>query len=195
MLFRSLLVLASAICLASCLAVRGEPQDVTHRSDDPKCLEGFYPGFEYNVWQFNVPASTFINKTGSFLHAEWYTGPLLESHGKDNTIGATRTFPFDSGTLTERLVGHYRSPTESVIRFSLANGPVPVTNVTFGSYTEEQRVMSICGGTATYFTMTATYCTDKEPVMYDIYERYRRNAVSTVADELGALEFGGTCPK
>ncbi|KAG6822291.1 hypothetical protein H0H92_014409, partial [Tricholoma furcatifolium] len=43
-----------------------------HGTDDPKCPEGTYPGFETNVWQYNVPAAEFINKTGSFFKAEWF---------------------------------------------------------------------------------------------------------------------------
>ncbi|KAG6859448.1 hypothetical protein C0995_008366, partial [Termitomyces sp. Mi166 len=37
-------------------------------SEDPKCMKG-KPGFESNVWQFTVPANTWINKTGSFFNS------------------------------------------------------------------------------------------------------------------------------
>ncbi|KAG6825911.1 hypothetical protein H0H92_001881 [Tricholoma furcatifolium] len=46
------------------------PMTTLAKSDDPKCSEGFYPGFETNAWQFTVPLDAWLSKTGSFLHAE-----------------------------------------------------------------------------------------------------------------------------
>ncbi|KAG6907378.1 hypothetical protein DXG01_009107 [Tephrocybe rancida] len=161
-----------------------QPQTIT---DDPTCPQGTYSGFESNVWQFNVPAREFINKTGSFFHSEWYIGPLNSTHGKDNTIGSTRTAAIGNSSFTEQLVGYYSSPTHSVIRFSLHKGPLVLDGFELVAYTEEFRVMSICGGTATHFSMTATYCTGKVVDAYDFYDKFRRDSVGAVAKELGAL--------
>ncbi|KAG6901821.1 hypothetical protein C0995_007528 [Termitomyces sp. Mi166 len=187
MLFHTLLIASAAILTLGATAR-------SSKGEDPKCPEGTYPGFESNVWQFNAPAAEFINKTGSFLHSEWYIGPLNATHGKDNTIGSTRTAAIGTSTFTEELVGYYRSPTLSVLRFLLANGTLPLDGFTLATYTEEMRVMSICGGTATYFSMTAAYCTDKVVNAYDFYNKFHSDTVGTVAQELNALVFTGTCP-
>ncbi|KAG6874773.1 hypothetical protein C0992_006606 [Termitomyces sp. T32_za158] len=187
MLFRALLI-ASSVLLTLGAAV--SPKKV----EDPQCKKGTYSGFESNVWQFNVPAAEFINKTGSFFHSEWYIGSVIATRGKDNTVGSTRTGAVDNSTFTEELVGHYRTPTQSVLRFSLHNGTLPLDGFSLTMYTEEMRVMSICGGTASYVSMTATYCTDKVVNAYDFYNTFRSGAVSAVAKELNALEFVGTCP-
>ncbi|KAG6885212.1 hypothetical protein C0993_004772 [Termitomyces sp. T159_Od127] len=187
MVFRALLF-ASTVLLA--LGATVNPRKV----EDPQCKKGTHSGFESNVWQFNVPAAEFIDKTGSFFHSEWYIGPVIATHGKDNSVGSTRTGAVGNSTFTEELVGHYRTPTQSVLRFSLHNGTLPLDGLTLATYTEEMRVMSICGGTATYVSMTATYCTDKVVKAYDFYNTFRSDAVSAVAKELHALEFVGTCP-
>ncbi|KAG6839783.1 hypothetical protein C0991_011698 [Blastosporella zonata] len=163
-------------------------------TDDPKCPQGAYPGFESNIWQFNAPATEFINKTGSFFHSEWYIGPLNSTHGEDNVVGSTRTAAIGNSSFTEQLVGHYSSPTHSVLRFSLHNGALLLDGFKLVAYMEEFRVMSICGGTATHFSMTATYCTDKIIEAYDFYDTFRRNAVGAIAKDLNALIFAGTCP-
>lgn len=119
---------------------------------------------------------------------------MLATRGKDNTVGSTRTAAVSNSTFTEELVGHYRTPTQSVLRFSLHHGTLPLNNFTLTTYTEEMRAMSICGGTATYVSMTATYCTDKVVNAYDFYNTFRSDAVGAVAKELNALEFVGTCP-
>ncbi|KAG6870294.1 hypothetical protein C0995_014010, partial [Termitomyces sp. Mi166 len=153
-------------------------------SEDPKCMEG-KPGFQSNVWQIAVPASTWINRTASFFHSEC---------GKDNTIGATRATLFEGTSLfNNTLVGYHRSPTQSVQRFMLTNGPVSLSNMTFYSYTEELKATSICGGTATYWTMTVTYCTDNPVGVHSFYDEYKRGKVQSLADELGASMFNGTC--
>ncbi|KAG6901820.1 hypothetical protein C0995_007527 [Termitomyces sp. Mi166 len=163
-------------------------------SEDPKCAKG-KPGFESNVWQFAVPASTWINRTGSFLHSEWYVGPNNSTSGMDNMVGATRTTLLEGTSLfSNKLVGYHRSPTQSVQRFQLVNGPVSFKNLTFYSYTEEFRATSICGGTAVYYTMTANFCTDNPVGMYKFYDAYRKEKVQSLADELGAVAFNGTCP-
>ncbi|KAG6864288.1 hypothetical protein C0991_010784 [Blastosporella zonata] len=173
-----------------------EPAEMlVHASEDPTCSKGFHAGFESNVWQLTVPASSFINKTGTFFHSEWYTGPLSATHGKDETIGATRTIVSGTDVFVERLVGIYRSPTQSVHRFSLTvKNPVAFGGATFTYYTEELRAMSICGGTATQFSMTSTYCADNIVAAYDEYDSYRRASVQKVVIELGARVFLGTCP-
>ncbi|KAG6816088.1 hypothetical protein H0H87_008750 [Tephrocybe sp. NHM501043] len=163
-------------------------------TEDPECAKGAYSGFETNIWQFNAPATQFINITGSFFHSEWYIGPLTSTTGEDNTIGSTRTAVIGNSSFTEQLVGHYRSPTQSVIRFSLHNGSLPLDGFDLVAYTEEINVKSICGGTATYLTMTATYCTDNVAEAYDFYDKFRRDSVGAVAKELNALVFSGTCP-
>ncbi|KAG6871864.1 hypothetical protein C0995_015651 [Termitomyces sp. Mi166 len=166
-------------------------------SEDPKCMKG-KPGFESNVWQLTVPVNTWINKTGSFFDSAWYMGPgIISTSGTDNTVGATRTTVFDGTTLLkDTLVGSYRSPTQSVQRFALANGPVSLRsrNLRFYSYTEELRATSICGGTATHYSMTATYCTDDPERAYRFFDAYRREKVGNVAREVGAKMFNGTCP-
>ncbi|KAG6871863.1 hypothetical protein C0995_015650 [Termitomyces sp. Mi166 len=166
-------------------------------SEDPKCTRG-KPGFESNVWQLTVPANTWIDKTGSFFNSAWYMGPgIISRSGTDNTVGATRTTVFDGTTvLKDTLVGSYRSPTQSVQRFVLANGPVSLRsqNLRFYSYTEELRATSICGGTATHYMMTATYCTNDPERAYRFFDAYRREKVGNVARELGATMFSGTCP-
>ncbi|KAG6845411.1 hypothetical protein H0H87_009758 [Tephrocybe sp. NHM501043] len=161
------------------------------------CPQGFYPGFEAIDWRFTgVPASTFMNKTGSFHRGEWYTGPLNGTHGIDNTVGATRdAFDPDSAPIIERLVYFHRTPEEWIMRFVLDNeGPVVVRKVVLAAYVEEFRAESICGGKATFFSMTATYCSKKVVAAYSLFEDFRRGVMKRLADELGALSFDGTCP-
>ncbi|KAG5350161.1 hypothetical protein J132_03415 [Termitomyces sp. J132] len=191
MLFRTLFIASTAF-----LTLGATDSSRSMRVEDPKCPEGTHSGFESSIWQFNAPAAEFINKTGSFFHSEWYIGPVNVTHGKDNIIGSTRTAAVGTSTFTEKLVGYYRSPTMSVIRFSLdmPNDTLPLDGFKLVAYTEEMRVMSICGGTATYFSMTATYCTDKVVDAYDFYSKFRSDAVGPVAKELNALVFTGTCP-
>ncbi|KAG6835174.1 hypothetical protein H0H93_004266 [Arthromyces matolae] len=195
---RILLLLTSFSALyllrALATATQTEIREVTDTSEDPKCAKGFYPGFQFNSFQLAVSSAAFINKTGSFLHGEWYSGPLSWSKGEDNTVGTVRAELFETSLLIESLVGHYRSPTQSVIRFKLDNGPVTLKEFVIDSYTEEHRAMSICGGKAILFTMAVVYCVDNEPASYDLFDRYRIDAVQKVADELKALNFGGTCP-
>ncbi|KAG6885211.1 hypothetical protein C0993_004771 [Termitomyces sp. T159_Od127] len=191
-------IVSIALCLSQLSLVSGSESQIAKEEvaplEDPKCPHGLYPGLTTNEWQFTTPASAFINKTGSFLHGEWYTGPINSTHGKDNAIGASRDVIFGGSLFIERLVGSYNSPTQSVLRYVLANGPVEWNHMVFGSYTEELRAMSICGGTATQYTMTATYCTNDLITVYNLYDVYRRQAVQAVANELGTLVFSGTCP-
>ncbi|KAG6825910.1 hypothetical protein H0H92_001880 [Tricholoma furcatifolium] len=122
-------------------------------------------------------------------------GPEINSTtGKDNTVGATRTVIFENITWVERLVGYHSTATESAMEFSLANGPVLYAGTQITTYTEQFFAKSICGGTAVYYAMTVTFCSNKNAKLYDIYDKYRRAAVQKVADELGAYVFSGTCP-
>ncbi|GLB39638.1 hypothetical protein LshimejAT787_0701480 [Lyophyllum shimeji] len=192
-------MLASAFLLAATILVP-TVSIAAHTSPeidhiDPKCPPSTFSGFESNVFQYNVPAERFYNKTGSFFRSEWYTGPLTSTHGTDNTVGATRSGNYSGTFFTERLVGYSRSPDELVMRFTLATpGGVVFSGARIKSYTEEMRVMSICGGSATYFSMTAVFCADKVGKVYDLYDGLRRAAVGAVAEQLGALVFDGTCP-
>ncbi|KAG6806542.1 hypothetical protein H0H92_010896 [Tricholoma furcatifolium] len=200
-MFSRPLYVLGAICLPLCFATTPKPHNIgpsAHNAhlEDPKCPEGFYPGTQTNTWQFTVPVGTWTNKTGSFLGQEWYTGPVNSTLGKDNTIGTTRTIHFRDTVFVDRLIEFYESPAQSVIRFTLDNGPVTLENIlTFASYTEELRSMSICGGIATQYTMVATYCSDRVLFTYNFYDQYRRTMVQKVADELGVFMFDGTCPQ
>ncbi|GLB39560.1 hypothetical protein LshimejAT787_0700700 [Lyophyllum shimeji] len=174
--------------LARTALVRAATDDL-----DPQCPAPTLPGFESNVFQYNVPAEQFFNKTPSFFHTEWYTGPVNSTHGKDDTIGSTRSVIFGGAFYTERLVAFSRSPSEIMYRVVL-DTPTFFTNITFTSYTDELRIMSICGGSATYVSMTVTYCTDHLLRAYDGYDRYRRATVRALADELKAFVFTESCP-
>ncbi|KAG6816089.1 hypothetical protein H0H87_008751 [Tephrocybe sp. NHM501043] len=192
--FCALLILVIA-CTAQLSASEPQRADEAYISEDPKCPKGFYSGFESNVWQFAVPAPSFIKQVGTFFHSEWYAGVPNATHGNDDTIGATRTLFFKDRLLVERLIGTYRSPTQYVQHFSRAQEkPVTIEDFTLLTYTEEHRVMSICGGAAVHYAMTATYCTDKVVVTYDFYDRYRKAAMQILANQTGALIFEGTCP-
>ncbi|RDB17132.1 hypothetical protein Hypma_001889 [Hypsizygus marmoreus] len=188
-----------------------------------KCPQGEYPGFEVNTFQFDVPAVKFYDAVGSFFHSEWYvsdisviltfalwvdflrirqTGPLTSTRGKDNTVGATRNGTFSGNAYSERLVEYSRSPSKLVMRFTQHSDP-DVFNTApnnlgdaflLGPYTEELGVYSICGGTATYLSLTSVYCTDKIVLMYDVYQSQRRSAIGGVATTLRARVFDGTCP-
>ncbi|KAF8064959.1 hypothetical protein FPV67DRAFT_1583743 [Lyophyllum atratum] len=185
----SLLLTATVLCLAA-----AAPSPETDRLD-PKCPPSTLPGFETNAFQYNVPAAGFFNKTGTFFHSEWYTGPVSSTRGTDNIIGSTRSATLDGTAFTERLVRYSRSPTELVLGFALFTPkPIVFHGVTFSSYTEEFRFLSICGGEGTYISMTVVYCTDRVGQAYDLYDWFRRTRVGRVADELGADVFAGTCP-
>lgn len=161
---------------------------------DPKCPHGSYAGFEASVFQYDVPATKFFNKMGSFLHSEWYTGPLDSTKGKDNTVGSTRSGNFSGTLFTERLVGYSRSATDLSLSYVLDQGPVTFEGVKLFLYTEELGIESICGGRATFITFTAIFCEAKPGGGYDFYDRVRRDAVGAVATELGAKIFAGSCP-
>lgn len=190
MLARVVLVTA-AILAPLCSA---KPINIPPENFDPKCGEGMHPGFQMNTFQYNVPAQKFFDKTGSFFHSEWYTGPLLNSTGEDNTTGAIRTGNFNGDNFRERLVGYSSSPDRLMHRFILDNGPIVFDTVMYESYTEEMVVASICEGTATWLSFTDVYCADNAAAAYNIYERARRILIDKLADDLGAMMFGGSCP-
>ncbi|KAG6830362.1 hypothetical protein H0H87_008308 [Tephrocybe sp. NHM501043] len=170
--------------------------EATH--SDWKCPKGFHHGFESISWHVGgMHASTFMNKTGSFLHGEWYDGPITETSGTDNTVGATRTsLDPDGPPIVERLTYYYRTPKEWVMRFVLDNKtPVVIEKMVFASYDEEIRAESICGGKATYLSMTATYCSEKVAEAYSLFDLYRRRVMLDLETNLGVLVFDGTCPK
>ncbi|KAF8064960.1 hypothetical protein FPV67DRAFT_162601 [Lyophyllum atratum] len=192
-MFTRTFFLLAATLLLPLVASAAPGNIITHL--DPKCPPSALPGFETNTFQYNVPAAEFFNKTGSFFHSEWYTGPIASTHGKDNTPGSTRSGNFSGTPFTERLVAYSRTPTQLTQQFTLAMPePIVFDGVTFTGYTEELRFMSICGGTATYIGMTSVYCTDRVAKAYALYDKIRRGAIGKVGDELGAFVFAGTCP-
>jgi len=160
---------------------------------DPKCPSTMLPGFQINTFQFNVPAEGFYEKIGSFFHAEWYDGPLNSTHGKDNTVGSTRSGTIAGTFYTNRLVAYEHSSNQLMFQYVLDNAPVTFGGTTFTSWAEEMQIMSICGGSATYITMTVVYCTNKPAKAYDGYDSIRRSSIGTVANQLNALMFLGTC--
>ncbi|RDB17320.1 hypothetical protein Hypma_001893 [Hypsizygus marmoreus] len=190
-----------ALAILPLVSVAGQTENKHHLDPlDPKCPQGQYPGFEVNTFQFDVPAAKFYDATGSFFHSEWYSGPIASTHGKDNTPGATRNATFNGTTYRERLVEYSRSPSKLILRYTLDSGLVvfvtgagPHDTIAFGSYTEELGLYSICAGRATYFTLTAVYCTDKVATAYDGYDRLKRAAIADVAVAVGAKVFDGTC--
>ncbi|KAF5383660.1 hypothetical protein D9615_003788 [Tricholomella constricta] len=187
---RSLILLAAAVVFAPLCSAT----PIGHKNFDPKCGEGMHPGFETNIFQYDVPAQNFFDKTGSFFHSEWYTGPLLESTGEDDTVGATRSGNFSGTLFRERLVGYSSSSDELMHRYTLDNGPILFGDVLFGSYTEEMVILSICEGTATWISFTDVYCADKAAAAYNMYDRARRVLMDKLADDLGAMLFAGSCP-
>ena len=127
----------------------------------------------------------------------YQTGPIIATHGLDNTVGSTRTGNFSGIIFAERLVGYSRSPTkldfqfESVTSIILPATPRPVA---LGYYGEELTVESICAGTATYVTFIAKYCARDVVGAYSLYSNYRSAATAGLAQKLGAEVFQGTCP-
>jgi len=171
-----------------------QPSDVL----DVQCASGYSPGFQQSSFQYDIPVAAFINATGSFFHSEWYSGPLNSTNGTDNTPGATRSGNFGGTPFTERLVGYTRSPNRLLIQYVLNSGPVtfPTTPkpVDASSYFEEYTVSSICAGTGTYVTLTASYCTKTLTGSYNLYVTFRREVMATLANTLGAQLFDGSCP-
>ncbi|KAF8074671.1 hypothetical protein FPV67DRAFT_592426 [Lyophyllum atratum] len=187
-----ILLVAAAILAPSCSAkpvVTPTPENF-----DPKCGEGMQTGFEMDTFQYNVPAEKFFEKMGTYFNSEWYIGPLLESTGEDDTVGATRSGEFNGTYFRERLVDFSKSPDRLMHRFTLDNGPIAFGTVMYASYTEEMVVLSICGGTATFISFNDVYCAEDGPAAYNIYHRARRLLMDKLADDLGALIFSGTCP-
>lgn len=79
-------IIAIALCLSQLSLVSGlerqaSQAEVVPLLEDPKCQHGLYPGSTFNEWQFTVPANVFINKTGTFLHGEWYVRCFYPSLG------------------------------------------------------------------------------------------------------------------
>ncbi|KAF8056277.1 hypothetical protein FPV67DRAFT_1730388 [Lyophyllum atratum] len=192
-MFTRTFLIAATLLLPLVSYAASAPPGIPHL--DPKCPPSALPGFETNTFQYNVPAAKFFNKTGSFFHSEWYTGPISSTHGKDNTPGSTRSGIFNGVTpFTELLTSYSLTPTALTQQFTLSGPPLVFGGVTLTSYTEELRFTSICGGEATYISMTVGYCTDGVGQAYALYDKVRRGAIGGVGDELGAFVFGGTCP-
>ncbi|KAG6916188.1 hypothetical protein DXG01_008070 [Tephrocybe rancida] len=159
---------------------------------DPKCTDKMQPGFEMNIFQFNIPLQTFLNATGPSFFGS--TGPLISTTGEDDTVGATRTGNFSGTVFRERLVDASQTPDRLLHRFTLDNGPITFANVLFTSYTEEMVAQSICEGTATWLSFTDKYCADNAAAGYNLYQRARRTLMDKLADNTGAMYFEGSCP-
>jgi len=165
---------------------------------DMACAPGLYPGFHTSEFRYDMPPESFFKIMGSFIHAEWYIGPLINSSGTDNVPGAIRTAKFNGAIYSDRLVGYARGPNQINIQFISAKPnivfPSKPEPVTFGYYFEEHTITSICAGTATYVYFTARYCTNMPNEAYNIYATYQSTAMLAVADQLGANRIDGLCP-
>lgn len=197
-MFPSLLTTA-VLTVAVCLVSASDVERIRVHDDhlDPQCVKGLFPGFLPNTFQFDTPAEKFYAEIGSFFRSEWY-GPINATHGKDNTIGATRDVSFGGVIFKDKLVEYSRTSTKLVFRYVLDNGPVTIPpeqgNLTLSSYTEELEVLSICGASGTYFSIVAVYCTDKAATAFTLFDQFRKGVVGALAEKVGARVFGGICP-
>ncbi|KAG6916189.1 hypothetical protein DXG01_008071 [Tephrocybe rancida] len=183
------------LLLSACIAAFAAAKTSPPENFDPKCADNMQPVFETDTFQFSVPIQTFFNATGpSFFGSVWYTGPVISTTGKDDTVGATRTGTFGGTIFRERLIDFSQSPDRILQRFVLDNGPITVGNIVIASYTEEMVALSICGGTATWAGFTDQLCANNAAATYNLYRRARRTLVDQLADNMGALYFEGSCP-
>lgn len=124
---------------------------------------------------------------------------MIGTTGKNNTTGSKRSITYGSSTFAEQLTSYsYNTKKDLTIQYILEQGPVKLTDLTppaqFDSYTERLYFSSICGGTATFIVMEASYCGTPEESLYDVYVNVHGDAVKKLATKLGARAFGGSCP-
>ncbi|KAG6816431.1 hypothetical protein H0H87_006093 [Tephrocybe sp. NHM501043] len=199
-MFNRAVLFVAAIIVQLSLATEGQTlmsEDISLPYPVKSCPPGYHHGWEVLALQFTgVSAEIFMKKTGSFFDSAWYAGEIIETTGEDNTVGATRT-SVDPGDepVTERLTDYHTSAPEAwSMRLVLENAPVTIAGIKLASYDEIFSAQSICGGAATYYTMTAAYCSDRVIQGYSMFDAYRRSAVAGLAKEIGADVFEGTCP-
>ncbi len=115
-------------------------------------------------------------------------------------MGATRAGDTEGFAFEERLVRVFKDDAEAMIAYV---GEIPIQFpdpsggkvVSYLSYTEELRLISICGGTATLVHMWVVYCGDDVVHAWDGWDRYRRGAVDAIIVGEGGQDFKGTCPQ
>ncbi|KAJ7708278.1 hypothetical protein B0H17DRAFT_1125043 [Mycena rosella] len=188
------------LSLVACKVVADTAQYLDDQDLDPTCPEGYYPGVTVDEAMYTVPIDVLHGVIGSFFHAQWYTITNTTNVGKDNTVGSTREgHDVDGNYFKERLVRVFQTPSEKMIAWkSQVNNSVrnPSGNETAvqTTYTEEHRLMSICGGTATLVNMWNVQCANDLVNDWDEWYRMRGQALDAVITKLGAKQFKGTCP-
>lgn len=184
------------LLLTTCLA-RSPPAD-------PSCPSGFFPGFQLNTFQYDVPFDGFEAIMKSFFDISWYAGVVVtNTTGRNNTVGATRAGPFATAEFKEVLIEIESSPTSLTMKYVSIVGELklqgvlpqkPNETIIIGSYTEGFQILSICGGTSTWFDIFVTFCADKPVEAADLYDTIRKESLQAVAIKLGADSFIGSCP-
>jgi hypothetical protein len=121
---------------------------------------------------------------------------VIGTTGKNNTTGSKRSITYGSSTFAEQLTSYTYTKKDLTIQYVLEQGPVKLTDpvAQFDSYTERLYFSSICGGTATFIVMEASYCGSPEESLYDVYVNVHGDAAKGLATKLGARAFGGSCP-
>lgn len=80
------------------------------------------------------------------------------------------------------------------IRLSGVLPQKPNDTVVINSYTEGFRIISICGGAATWFDIFSTFCADQPVEVAALYGTIRSESVQAMGVGLGANPFVGNCP-